>query len=901
MKNAILVLLLTLCSQLMQSQNQEILPDLSQDKEVLFKDLLIAYDRYENLDAVDKEKGSKAYARWIEYNRERLNPGGVMADPSIFLKESIEISRKKESLSRAKTGLAWSPVGPFDKPGTFSSSPSYGMGRINCISFHPTEPDIYWIGVAQGGVWKTINGGESYMPLTDDLPLMRVSDIAVDPGNPDVIYISVCDYAYMGVALNTDGRKRHTHYGLGVYKTVDGGQNWNPTGLGFEQSTLDATMIRRVLISPENSDYLLAAGVSGIWKSSNGGSDWELIREEMIWDVEQDFTDGNVIYATPGYVQTLGLGQAGLLKSTDFGQSWTELNPGFPGDRSISRVEIGLTPESPDYVYLVAADLKGGFYGFYRSTDGGENWETRYSHTSQMNILAWSVQGSGTGGQGWYDLAILVDPKNKDRVFVGGINMWGTEDGGVTWKPCSYWVMYNGFTLHADHHQYKYNPVDQKYYACQDGGVARTSEIILGSASSNYNWPTVWEERSNGMAITSFYRLGLSEMNPGYLIAGAQDNSTFFKQNGEWVNIIGGDGMEAMIDPDNHNIIYGSSQYGSWSKSVDGGKSFRGIRPTNQENGGWTTPMVMDPNNPATIFAGYGNVWKSTNRGDNWTRISNFPEIQGYGKPAIISALSICPSDPGTIYVGKRIHHEYSSPSTLWKTHDGEHWVNVTAGLPDELYFTYLAIDNDDPMKVWVTCSGFLGANKVFHSSDGGENWENISWNLPNIPVNTIVHQNRTDNNILYIGTDAGVYYTWDNWDHWELHSTDLPNVIVSELEIHYPSQKLYAATFGRGIWMADLASATNGIDAIGSIETRLSVYPNPIVDGQVNIDISGMPAGLMTIDIIDIQGKIVFQEQVPASEGRFNGILNPDISPGVYFIRSWVGTTMRTTKLLFK
>ncbi|MBT5425452.1 MAG: T9SS type A sorting domain-containing protein, partial [Bacteroidetes bacterium] len=150
-------------------------------------------------------------------------------------------------------------------------------------------------------------------------------------------------------------------------------------------------------------------------------------------------------------------------------------------------------------------------------------------------------------------------------------------------------------------------------------------------------------------------------------------------------------------------------------------------------------------------------------------------------------------------------------------------------------------------------------------------------------------------------GTDAGVYYTWDNWDHWELHSTDLPNVIVSELEIHYPSQKLYAATFGRGIWMADLASATNGIDAIGSIETRLSVYPNPIVDGQVNIDISGMPAGLMTIDIIDIQGKIVFQEQVPASEGRFNGILNPDISPGVYFIRSWVGTTMRTTKLLFK
>ncbi len=860
-------------------------------------DLLSQYDQLVKQQAASGTKVSKAYSRQIEFMRERLNPKAEIADPSIFLSAIQDIADQKEALGRLKTGQAWSPVGPFEKPDTYSSAPSYGMGRINCITFHPTDPNTYWIGVAQGGVWKTTDGGDHYIPLTDDLPLMRISDIAVDPINPDIMYISVCDYAYIGVALNTDGRKRHSHYGLGVYKTTNGGQDWQATGLSFGQETLDETLIRRVLISPDDSNILLAAGVNGIYKSNDAGDNWTQIREDLIWDIEQDFNNGNIVYATPGYVVTLGKGQAGLLKSTDFGETWTALNPGFPGNQSIARVEIGLTPETSDYIYLVATDLSGGFYGFYRSVDAGLTWETRMDYTSGNNILYWYIPASGQGGQGWYDLSILVDPKDKERVFVGGINMWGTENGGTTWSPCSFWVMYNGFTLHADHHQYKYNPLDQKYYACQDGGVARTSAIVLGPMNSQATWPTIWEEKSNGMAITSFYRLGLAEMFPGYVIAGAQDNSTFYNENGKWVNIMGGDGMEAMIDPNNPKIVYGSSQYGNWSRSDDGGSSFTGIRPTYQEDGGWTTPMIMNPNNPDELFAGYGNVWKSTNKGSDWTKISNFPIVQGFGKPAIISALAMCPTDNNYLYVAKRIHHQYNSPSSFWRTQDGSHWDLVTAGLPDELYFTYIAVDDDDPLSVWVTCSGFSDGNKVFHSSDGGSSWQNVSFNLPNIPVNTIVHQNGSAENIVYIGTDAGVFYTKDDLGRWELYSTDLPNVIISELEIHYPTKKIYAASFGRGIWMADVLNST-GTGIINITDSHLDVFPNPS-EGDLLINFSGINPGNLVIQVVDIQGKEILNSSSRNETGSGKISINLNVPAGVYFIRLWAGDQLRTRRIL--
>ena len=898
-KSTFFVFLVCLLSLSFNAQSQQPLPrpDLSRQSELTFKEILGTFDHWASDPLNLEQSGWKAYARYLEHQRSRTAADGSLPDPAIFLDEVTKISRQKMQAAGLKSGQAWSPVGPVERPQSMSSNPSHGMGRINCISFHPTDPNIYWVGVAQGGVWKTSDGGLSYTPLTDHLPILRVSDIAVNPVDPDNIYLALCDYAYIGVALDTDGRKRHTHYGLGVWKTNDGGINWEPTGLTYEQPELDATLIRRVLFHPSQPGKILAAGVSGIFISEDHGDTWTRMREEVIWDIEQDMNNGMVIYATTGRVRNAANAVEQMMKSVDFGATWTLLNTGWPTDNSMARTEIALTKEDSNYVYVVASDPAGGYYAFYRSTDAGQTWTTMHSWANdRLNILH-HYDGNGTGGQGWYDLAIMVDGRNKERVFVGGINMWATADGGRSWQKCTHWVMSNGFTLHADHHQFKYNPLDDKYYACHDGGVDRTDQIIPGTDASG-KWNTKWEERSNGMIITSFYRIGLSEMFPGYVIGGAQDNSTYYNRNGNWTNFIGGDGMDCMIHPDNPAIVWGSSQYGALVRSDDGGGSFRSIRPNTNENGGWTTPMAMDPDNPNRIFTGYGNVFRSENMGNSWTKISSFPNISGYGKPAIISALALCPTDPKSIYIAKRMHFPHIETTSVWVTRDGSRWTDVTEGLPNSLYFTSIAVDDSNGASAWITCGGFLAGSKVFKTTDGGATWINISRNLPNIPVNSVVHQNGTDLNVVYVGTDAGVYYTHDGLSEWVLYSTDLPNVIVSDLEIHYPSRKLFAGTFGRGIWMTDLATPASGMDDSVFASLSLDIYPNPAQE-VVRLSLEGIQSDRVTVDMVSITGQVVRNWEFEVAGGMLNTELKTDVPAGVYFIRLWADREMRSSRIL--
>ena len=859
-----------------------------------YKDAAAAYDRWIADPANAEAKGWKAYGRYIEMNRSRLDTDGNPADPGIFISEAISIQAEKGAMEKLKSGAGWSPVGPITKPPSANGSFSHGMGRINCIAFHPTDPAIYWIGVAQGGVWKTVNGGESYAPLTDNLPILRVSDIAVNPKNPDNIFISVCDYAYIGVALDTDYRKRNTHYGLGVYKTTDGGLTWSETGLKFDQTELDKTLIRRIFYHPTEAGWLLAGGVSGIFKSVDDGATWSQIQTEVIWDIEQDFNNGTILYATTGTVRNSGGNPPKMMKTTDFGATWTTLNTGWPNDLSIGRTEISLTPESSDYIYVIASNPGGSFYGFYRSTDAGSTWEARNTMAANgMNILG--------GSQGWYDLAILVDPRNKERIFAGGLDMYVSNNGGTSWEQSSFWVMTeDDFTLHADQHQYKYNPVDRKYYACHDGGVARTSDIIAGRGT-NGKWATRWEERSNGMIITSFYRIGLCEMFPGYVVGGAQDNSTYYNKNGNWINFIGGDGMDCMINPDDPDIVYGSSQYGSLSRSDNGGGSTRGIRPSGFGSNSceWTTPIVQDMNNPNFIYTANNNIWKSSNKGNAWTKISNLPTPAGTNKPLKINALALYPKNSSVIYAAQRIHYEYDQPSRMWVTlNGGTTWTDRTSGLPEMLYFTSICVDATDSLTAWVTCGGFSAGQKVFRTKDAGQTWENMSLNLPNLPVNSIVFQENGDNDILYAGTDAGVYYYSGANGTWQLYSNLLPNVIISELEIHEPTKKLFAATFGRGIWMTDLIQGGSGTDPRPFVNSKLSVYPNP-ASHQFTIDLEGITVTEARLEIISVTGEQMYTELVPVSGTRLNRNLSPGLPAGMYFLRVWAGNNHLTTKII--
>ena len=866
-----------------------------------YRDMEAAYEQWAQNTDLDQAKGWKWYARWLEEQAVRAGGDGSFGDQRPLFQAAMEkIAAQQDRVSLRSP--SWMPAGPEAYPILGRPFIIRGMGRINCITFHPTDPNTFWVGVAQGGIWKTTNGGQSWLPLSEGLPILRISDIAVNPNNPDELYASLGDYAYVAVALNLDNRKRHTHYGMGVFKSTDGGQNWAPTGLTFEQTELDGSLTRRVFVHHENGQRLVAAGIFGVRISNDGGASWQPTFNDLIFDIERSPADPNTLYASSGFLATLNQGNAGIWKSTDFGQTWEQLEADIPPTNAVQRIELAISPSNPDYVYALACDMDKGFYGLYRSTNAGESWELR---STEPNILHW-YEGNGNGGQGTYDLTIIVNPNNPDRIYTGGINIWGSNDGGLTWGIASYWVGSEiRQSIHADQHFMAYNPLDGKIYACNDGGVSRTDEIVPGSADSlfnvgGYTFQTEWEDLAGGMQITSFYRLGLSQSVPGDLIAGSQDNSSWIKQGDNWVNTIGGDGMEGLIHPTNPNILYGSSQYGNIVVSYDGGENFYGVSnglPTEPgEQAAWTTPFMLEPGNPNVLYIAYTNLFKSNNGGNSWEKISSFP---GFKAPT--SSFVVSPANPSHIYLAHRIFHSAGEPGKMWRTQNGgQSWENITTGLPDSLFFTYVTADEQDPGLAWATIGGFADGVKVFRTIDGGDSWENISFDLPNIPVNCIVQDPNSEANTIYIGTDIGVYVHNDDMAGWEPYSENMPNVIVSELEILASEKKIYAATFGRGIWEG------NTMDEVVPAKDRpaegyfsASVSPNPN-NGAFQLTIDGLPkSATLLVEVVDITGRKVLIEKESASKGTFSKQYETSLPYGLYFLRVSAGAYRKTVKFI--
>lgn len=875
------------------------------DKATSFTDVQLELKQWKDQHNLNQSKGWKWMKRWEQHYLIRSNGNGRLAHPNVFLNEAVKYTEAQQ-VARAKASgqVTWIPAGPDYLPSSPNSTSGHGMGRVNCIAFHPSDSKTFWIGVAQGGIWKTTDDGNNWTPLNNGLPILRISDITVDPSNPDVMYACMGDYEYVGASLKLDNRKRHTHYGLGVYKTTDGGLNWNPTGLTVLQTQLDNSLLRRLVIDPNNTQHLVAGGIEGIWRSTDGGANWTKTSNALISDIEQNPLDGSVLYAGTSYFSKLSAGSSGVMRSTDFGQTWQVLNV-IPAASQAQRVDVAIAPTDTSVIYALACDFQSGFFGLYRTTNSGTTWTER-SNKQNGNILGWS-DGSDNGGQGTYDLALAVDPQNKDRIYAGGVNAWGSADGGASWDGMSYWVNYYGPSIHADQHQFKFNPLDSVLYVCNDGGIMRTDDPKIGSWSSatwGYQWPTVWENLSSGMQITSFYRLGLSANNDNYMIAGAQDNSTFYFDGNVWINIIGGDGMECILHPDFPEILWGSSQYGRIVGSTDGGQNINGTNSGQiPEEGEWTTPFVYDPDNDK-LYAGYGNLWSTETSFYSWTKVSTiFGNLPGEVYPAAASALAQSSGDRDVFYMAKRPYHYLNVMSELWKSLDGgQSWSNITVGLPDSLYITYVAIDDDSSNLAWVSVGGQVDSVKIFKTIDGGQSWTNVSMNLPNIPVNCIVLDENSTHHTLYVGTDLGVYYTNDQMTDWKVHGIDMPNVIVGELEIHYKSNSLYAATFGRGLWKSELQTDSSvvvpGIDESGEEIKQLTLYPNPN-NGAFQLDMNWNKTEEVTLEVIDVMGRQVYSERTSIPAGPSVRSLELSLKPGQYYARIGNQRTFRAVRFV--
>jgi hypothetical protein len=393
-------------------------------------------------------------------------------------------------------------------------------------------------------------------------------------------------------------------------------------------------------------------------------------------------------------------------------------------------------------------------------------------------------------------------------------------------------------------------------FACTDGGLSVTS-----------NNGTNWTSKNNGLAIAQIYRLSTSKTSPYKIITGWQDNGSNLNNNNSWERVYGGDGMECIIDYTNQNINYVSTPNGNIHITYNS-NNFSTITNsiTSIEEGAWVTPYVIDPINPQTLYAGYYNVWKTTDRGNTWTQISNFSGTTQ------IKSLAVAPSNPDYIYC--------ATNGNIYKTtNGGQSWTGISSGISGGA-ITYIAVSTSDPDVLWVTISGYTDGFKVFESRDGGINWTNISGTLPNIPANCISY-NPQSNEGLYIGMDVGVYYRDTLIGDWILFSNKLPNVVVNELEISPSINRIRAATYGRGLWESPLYEPAK-VNNLTSDLIQPIVYPNPTIN-TVNIDISNLPDNDYQIEIVNSEGKKILEHYIHDKK-----IFVSDISEqpnGIYFV----------------
>lgn len=739
-----------------------------------FFEIQKAFNDYWKDKPQEKGKGYKQFKRWEWFWSQRVGKNGEFPKSSVLWDEMANYHNSNHSQkllsALSATTANWAFKGPNTSIGGYR-----GLGRINCIAFHPTLANTFWVGTPAGGLWKTTDGGTTWSTNTDNLPIIGISDIAIDPTNANIMYLATGDGEGALSLQNGAGDTKS----IGVLKSTNGGLTWTAV---LTASVSQNILIRRLIISPTNPQVLLAATNYGIYRTANGGTNWNLVTGAN-WFMDMEFkpTDPNYVYASTFN----NAGNAQIYTSTNNGVTWSLIST-FP---SYSRINLAVSANFPALVDALCANTSGGLGGLWYSNNSGASFTQYFNGTCSNNLLHNTFNASGCGGQGTYDLAYAINPTNSNEIWAGGVNTWRTTDGGANWYLNNIWSVSQTTAVpevHADKHFIAYHPLNNAFvYECNDGGLYVTN-----------NGGSTWFDITNGMGISQIYRIGTSATVANDVICGLQDNGSKEVQTNTWYERTGGDGMECIIDYTNSNIQYASYAQGRIYKTTNGWSSTSTIVQNNGAGvdapGEWVTPYIMHPTNNNILLVGKAQVYQTTNGGSTWSQLGTLPGAIGN-----VISMAYAPSNPSVIYV--------ATASQFFKTiNGGSTWTLMGTSVPR---ITYITVDPLNPNRVWETNSGYTAGDKVWYSSNGGVSWSNFSGSLPNIPVNCIVYQNSTAD-ALYIGTDVGVYFRDASMADWIPYNTGLPNVIVNELEISYNNNKLWAATFGRGLWNSDLYCA---------------------------------------------------------------------------------------------
>ncbi len=707
----------------------------------------------------DSGAGYKQFKRWEEFMAPRVYPSGKLINPEkLALDEALRYGGLTANNQRATAHAGnWRSLGI--KNYTYSSgAEGVGMGRVNCIVPHPTDPETLFIGTPAGGIWKTTDGGSNWTPLSDGIPVLGISGIAINSRNADSIYI-----------LTGDGDGSNTA-STGVLLSTNGGDTWQSTGLQWDVS--ENVLGFKLLMHPGDNRILFAVTNRGIYKTINSGVTWSLKQPDFFTDIVFKPGSSSVMYAT-AY-------DSYFYSSYDGGETWQRPSIAFPG-----RSAIGVTTAFPNAIYLISG-TNTGYTGTFLSTDGGVHWDLL---SNSPNILSDDVIAPfDTWTQAEYDLAIAVSPNDPLEVHVGGINCWKTVDAGANWKYTSIWQRNKapaGNYTHADIHALVFS--GSKLYCASDGGVYYSDD----NAGS-------WHDISAGLEISQFYTISTTPNNLNMLYAGAQDvglNKWTAAAPATLNYNLGGDVVSCVVDYTNENIVYALSQKGKFLFQTENGGANWDISVAGSLNAGYVVPLIMHPTDHTKLYAGYDRVLLMTKSPQGGLDVSAASPV--FKSPLV--ALGMSAANPSYMYAATPTSLsrclDVTATSTLWKYVTGTLPVNV-AQISD------VEVSPLDVTKLWVSFSSYSGGNKMYYSSDTGATWTNISGTLPNVPVNCIAYHNN-GNDGIYIGTDIGVFYRDNTMTDWIPFRNGLPNVVIRDLEITL--NKMRAATFGRGIWESDL------------------------------------------------------------------------------------------------
>ena len=783
--------------------------------------------------------GWKPYNRAKWFRDARMENGRSVDPHARWSAWEVKKAREGRQLGRS----AWFEIGPTNL-----------SGRVLAIAFDPTNASTVYVGAASGGLWKTTDGGDTWVPKTDELPSIAIGGVAVSATDPQIVVIGTGEGTPNADAVS----------GIGILRSTDGGSTWNPTNVTYTVNS--GTGFHFIEVNP-GTGTMLAGERSGLWRSTDDGATWAKVRASGdYWDAE--WKTGTTRVYTIGGGSAFGTNT--MQVSTNDGATWANSASGLPAASGIGKSKISVCRDTPTtvFVHLSSASTYGTL-GLYRSTNDGATWAAR---NTSLNAAS---------GQGWYNLTVAVDPNNPDRVVMGGVENWGSSNGGTSFVEVGDgYGLGTNTALHFDHHVLEYEPgSNSNLWVGTDGGVWRSTDD-----------GATWISRREGIGTYQFYDISVAQSDPAAILGGAQDNGvpgrvtvdSWFTSN------LFADGFVCNVSPTNANLVYSEWQFGNHVKSTDGGGSWANIQSGLGSNSGeWLSPTDLDPANSNRLFTETGSgIYRTTSGGSSWAQVSTHSAIW----------ISISPVDGNVVWTVEGTPRRTTNGGTSWTTASGYGF--STGGSA-----TKILGHPTDANAAFVTFGGYGSGAHIALTTDLGASWSNVTGDFPAQPVNAIAVDPQFPAD-WYIGTDVAVWQSTDGGATWLPFASGLPNAVVSDLEIRDSERKLVAGTYGRGAWEVNIAGGAVGVAELSAEPRNLMLdppFPNP-AKGSVSLRFAARHEGNVELAVYDVAGRLVRDLGVVA---RGDGVIRSTtwntegVTPGAYFAVLRAGDAKLTRKIV--